>query len=71
MTPESFKARRLELGLTQPALGALIGKDRISIYRYEYGRVKIPRSVELAMGGLRTRKARPKRVVGRPTPEPQ
>ena len=53
MTPKQFRARRLTLGYaTGEALGAVIGKDRITIWRYESGRLDIPKSVVLAMASI-------------------
>lgn len=53
MTPKQFTARRLALGYeTATALGAALGKDRVTIWRYESGRCDIPKTVALAMASL-------------------
>jgi len=48
MTPEQFKAFRMERGLSQAALGKKIGYGIRRIGEFENGDVEIPLSVELA-----------------------
>ena len=64
MTPESFKARRLALGLTQPQLAVKLGvKNRITLYRWETGISPVPRAVELALQTMRARKTRSPQIA--------
>lgn len=45
-TGEKIKALRKKLGMTADQLGELIGRDRASVYRYEYGDIeKVPTTI--------------------------
>ena len=57
MTMEEFKAARKAHGLTQMALGKLIGKSEETVRRYERGKLSVPEEVWRAMEaqGLLTR----------------
>ena len=52
MTPKQFKTARKALNLSQAALGRELDKDTGTISRYERGTLKIPKSIDLAMGML-------------------
>lgn len=57
MTPSNLRTWRTERGLTQAALGALLGlavqqRRCITIARYESGESPIPRVLELALLAL-------------------
>ena len=49
MTEETFRRKRERLGLTQEELGKRLGKNRITIIRYESGETPIPKAVEMAL----------------------
>ena len=57
MTGAELKAWRVERGLSQAALAALLGIPRQQrrsqqLYRYESGKLPVPRVVELALRAL-------------------
>ncbi len=53
MNAEQFKARRLAQGYkSHAALAAAIGKDRVTIWRYENGKTEIPKTVAMAMASI-------------------
>ena len=52
MSPAQLKAARLELGLTQAALGALLGITKTEVYRKESGSRPITTVQALAVQGL-------------------
>lgn len=58
-----LKSKRKTLGLTQRALADALGVNISTIWRYEDGRLPVPRRVELAISALA-----PVRV---PAPQPQ
>jgi transcriptional regulator with XRE-family HTH domain len=49
MTGEQFQKRRERLGLTKVKLAELLDVNENAIWRWETGKVKIPRTVELAL----------------------
>lgn len=57
MTPEELRQRRAALGLTQTGLARAFGMDRITIWRYETGRVPIPGWMPWALDGLCSRRS--------------
>lgn len=52
MTPEQFRNKRLELGLTQGEIAKVLGQTRTHVTRYESGARPITRVVEIAMHSL-------------------
>jgi len=52
MTPEQFKQARLDLGVSQTRLCALVGKCVRTIRSYESGEYPIPKSMELLINHL-------------------
>ena len=50
MTPPDFRAIRRRLGLTQAALGEMMGVSGRSVQRWESGKVEIPGPASLLMG---------------------
>lgn len=52
MTPSDLRHSRESLGLSQSALGQLLGISRSSIARYELGLWSIPKVVELAIRAI-------------------
>ena len=52
MTPEQFKQARLDLGVNQTELCALVGKCVRTIRSYESGQYPIPKSMELLIKHL-------------------
>ena len=48
----SVRRKRERLGLTQEEMGKRLGKNRITIIRYESGETPIPKAVELAMKAI-------------------
>ncbi|MEZ3438197.1 MAG: helix-turn-helix domain-containing protein [Oscillospiraceae bacterium] len=44
-TGEMIKARRMELGMSQPQFAQKLGKSLSSVKKYEYGTMDIPFSV--------------------------
>jgi transcriptional regulator with XRE-family HTH domain len=49
MENDIFRRKRERLGLTQEELGKRLGKNRITIIRYESGETPIPKAVEMAL----------------------
>tara|TARA_R110000803_G_scaffold116981_1_gene185529 strand:+ start:1175 stop:1363 length:189 start_codon:yes stop_codon:yes gene_type:complete len=56
MDKDNFKARRLELGLTQTELGNRLGLTCRSVQFYEAGKVKVPNPVAILIDIMATRK---------------
>tara|TARA_R110000744_G_scaffold267473_2_gene381317 strand:- start:815 stop:1003 length:189 start_codon:yes stop_codon:yes gene_type:complete len=56
MDKDNFKARRLDLGLTQTALSEKLGLTLRSIQFYEAGKVKVPNPVAILIDIMATRK---------------
>jgi DNA-binding transcriptional regulator YiaG len=52
MTPEQFKQARLDLGVSQTSLCAIVGKCVRTIRSYEAGEYPIPKSIELLIKHL-------------------
>lgn len=52
MTPEQFKQARLDLGVSQTSLCAIVGKCVRTIRSYESGEYPIPKSMELLIKHL-------------------
>ena len=52
MTKDDFKKFRKELGLSQEALGKVLGRSRQQIIGYEQGHAEIPAWAEPALNGL-------------------
>jgi transcriptional regulator with XRE-family HTH domain len=48
MDKDTFKRKRERLNLTQEEMGKRLGKNRITIIRYESGETAIPKAVEMA-----------------------
>ena len=53
-SPAGLAAWRHAHGLSQPALARLLGVNTQTVFRWESGRVTIPRTVELALLYLET-----------------
>jgi transcriptional regulator with XRE-family HTH domain len=49
MDKAAFRRLRLRLGLTQEELAERLGKNRLSIIRYESGFTTVPKAVEMAL----------------------
>jgi len=49
MKPEELKALRKQAGLTQEQLAGLLNKSRMTIQRWESGRVKLDKTKALAI----------------------
>ena len=49
MTPETFKAHRLAMGLTQSAMAKLLGLSMRQVIRYEMGHSVIPNPVGILL----------------------
>lgn len=49
MDKDTFRRKRERLVLTQEELGKRLGKNRITIIRYESGESPIPKAIELAL----------------------
>jgi len=56
MKPETFKARRLALGLTQKTLGAFLDISTRQIIRYENGTTPVPLALSILIDILVDRK---------------
>ena len=52
MRPDTLRTLRTLAGLTQSGLAASLGVHRVTVARWETGRIPIPRWVELAMRSL-------------------
>lgn len=52
MTPAELRATRARLGLTQPALAALLGVHPLTVSQWETGRRAIPAFLHLALKQL-------------------
>ena len=48
MEKEAFRRKRERLRLTQEELGRRLGKNRLTIIRYESGDTPVPKAVEMA-----------------------
>ena len=53
MTPESLKAGRAEMGMTQEAAAKALGLSRRGIQDYEKGLYPVPKSVALAAAAIK------------------
>ena len=49
MDKDTFRRKRERLGLTQEELAKRLGKNRLTIIRYESGETPIPKAVEMAL----------------------
>ena len=49
MDMDSFRRKRERLGLTQAEMAKRLGKNRITIIRYESGETPVPKAVEMAL----------------------
>jgi transcriptional regulator with XRE-family HTH domain len=49
MDQDTFRRKRERLNLTQEELAKRLGKNRITIIRYESGESAIPKAVEMAL----------------------
>jgi transcriptional regulator with XRE-family HTH domain len=49
MDKDAFRRKRERLGLTQEEMAKRLGKNRITIIRYESGNSPIPKTVEMAL----------------------
>ena len=49
MTGEEFKNIRLKLGLSMRKMGLKVGKCKVTIWKYETEKIKIPLAVEICM----------------------
>jgi transcriptional regulator with XRE-family HTH domain len=49
MDKDAFRRARQRLGLTQEELAKRLGKNRLSIIRYESGFTSVPKAVEMAV----------------------
>ena len=49
MDKDTFRRKRERLGLTQEEIAKRLGKNRISIIRYESGETPVPKAVEMAL----------------------
>ncbi len=54
MDKETFRRKRDRLGLTQEELAKRLGKNRLTIIRYESGDSPIPKAVEMALKLIET-----------------
>jgi transcriptional regulator with XRE-family HTH domain len=52
MDQNAFKRKRERLGMTQEEISKRLGKNRITIIRYESGESPIPKAVELAVKAI-------------------
>ena len=52
LEPKEFRFLRIELGLSQTALGDLLGVDHQTIARYEKGHTKIPKPTDALVRAL-------------------
>jgi transcriptional regulator with XRE-family HTH domain len=49
MDKDTFRRKRERLGLTQEEMAKRLGKNRITIIRYESGETPIPKAIEMAL----------------------
>ncbi len=49
MDKDAFRHKRERLGLTQEELAKRLGKNRLTIIRYEAGDSPVPKAVEMAV----------------------
>ena len=56
MTGDEFRFLRSEMGLTQEEAGKLLGRDRVTISRWERGETTIDPAVETVMKALANEK---------------
>jgi transcriptional regulator with XRE-family HTH domain len=54
MDQDTLRRKRERLGLTQEELAKRLGKNRITIIRYESGESAIPKTVEMALKVIET-----------------
>ena len=54
MDKDTFRKKRDRLGLTQEEIAKRLGKNRITIIRYESGETPIPKAVEMALKLIET-----------------
>ena len=49
MDKDTFRRKRERLGLTQAEMAKRLGKNRLTIIRYESGETPVPKAVEMAL----------------------
>ena len=54
MDKDTFKRKRDRLGWTQEEMAKRLGKNRITIIRYESGETPVPKAVEMALKLIET-----------------
>ena len=54
MDKDTFKRKRDRLRLTQEEIAKRLGKNRITIIRYESGETPVPKAVEMALKLIET-----------------
>ncbi len=58
MDKDTFRRKRERLGLTQEELAKRLGKNRLTIIRYESGDSLVPKAVEMALKLIETEEKR-------------
>ena len=58
MDKDTFRRKRERLGLTQEELAKRLGKNRLTIIRYESGDSLVPKAVEMALKLIETKEKR-------------
>jgi putative transcriptional regulator len=59
VTADELKVVRERMNLTQEQLAAYLEVTRMTVHRWESGKISIPRSIELALEALEARLKRP------------
>jgi DNA-binding transcriptional regulator YiaG len=59
MTGPQLRSQRRKLGLTQPALGRLLGVTYVTVGRWERGEQPVPAWLPLALAGLAAQSPEP------------
>jgi DNA-binding XRE family transcriptional regulator len=54
MDKDAFRRKRERLGLTQEEMAKRLGKNRLTIIRYESGHSPVPKAVEMAIKLIET-----------------
>jgi transcriptional regulator with XRE-family HTH domain len=52
MDKDTFRRKRERLGLTQEEMAKRLGKNRLTVIRYESGNFPIPKAIELALKAI-------------------